>query len=138
MDAKDCDSLTQMATDDLRGVDEITRQWTHGRKAIIDGLRQSPIDGLHTDVRDIKETTWGDVGLVTCWIEQDYTYPRQATAHLGPDDAVVPQNGIGLEIGALPLGAAARSKLVRGRCRLGNPERSVPRDRGEVRVVVQE
>src|SRR2546428_5781610 len=73
MDAKDWDALTQMATDDLRGVDEITRKWTHGRKAIIDGLRQSPIDGLRTEVRDIKETTWGDVGLVACWIEQDYT-----------------------------------------------------------------
>ncbi len=74
MDAKDWDALNQMATDDLRGVDEITRQWTHGRKAIIDGLRQAPIDDLRTELRDIKETTWGDVGLVTCWIEQDYTY----------------------------------------------------------------
>lgn len=59
MDAKDWDSLNQMATDDLRGVDEISKRW---------------IDGLHTELRDMKETTWGEVGLVTCWIEQDYTY----------------------------------------------------------------
>jgi len=74
MDAKDWDSLNQMATDDLQGVDEITRQWTHGRKKIIDGLREAPIEDLHTELRDINETTWGDTGLVTCWIEQDYTY----------------------------------------------------------------
>jgi hypothetical protein len=74
MDAKDWDSLNQIATDDLRGVDEISRRWIHGRNAILDNLRQSPVDGLRTEVRDIKETTWGDVGLVTCWIEQDYTY----------------------------------------------------------------
>ncbi|HKC91841.1 MAG TPA: nuclear transport factor 2 family protein [Candidatus Limnocylindria bacterium] len=74
MDAKDWDALNQMATDDLQGVDEITRQWTHGRKKIIDGLREAPIEDLRTEVRDINESTWGDTGLVTCWIEQDYTY----------------------------------------------------------------
>lgn len=74
MDAKDWDALNQMATDDLRGVDEITRKWTHGKKTIIDGLREAPIEDLRTEVRDISETTWGDTGLVTCWIEQDYTY----------------------------------------------------------------
>jgi hypothetical protein len=74
MDAQDWDSLNQIATDDLRGVDEISRQWIHGRKAILDNFRQSQVTGLRTEVRDIKETTWGDVGLVTCWIEQDYTY----------------------------------------------------------------
>ena len=74
MDAKDWDSLNQMATEDLQGVDEVTRKWTQGRKAIIDGLRNAPIDDIRTEVRDVKETTWGDVGLVTCWIEQDYTF----------------------------------------------------------------
>jgi SnoaL-like protein len=52
----------------------ISPKWTHGGKAIIDGLRQAPIEDLRTEVRDIDESTWGDVGLVTCWIEQDYTF----------------------------------------------------------------
>jgi len=58
MDAKDWDALNQMATDDLQGVAEITRQWTHGRKKIIDGLRAAPIEDLRTELRDINETTW--------------------------------------------------------------------------------
>ena len=74
LDAKDWDSLNQMATDDIQGVDELTRKWTHGKKAIIDGLRAAPIDEIRTEVRDVNETTWGDVGLVTCWIEQDYRF----------------------------------------------------------------
>jgi ketosteroid isomerase-like protein len=74
MDAKDWDYLNRTATDDLRGVDEISRKWTHGKKAILDGLGQAPIEGLRSEVRDLDETTWGDVGVVTCWIEQDYTY----------------------------------------------------------------
>ena len=74
IDAKDWDSLTQMATDDMRGVDEVTRKWTLGRKAIIDGLREAPIEDIRSEVRDISEVTWGDVGLVTCWIEQDYRF----------------------------------------------------------------
>jgi ketosteroid isomerase-like protein len=74
IDAKDWDSLTQMSTEDLWAVDEISRKWTHGRKPIIDGLREAPLEDIRTEVRDVTETTWGDVGLVTCWIEQDYTY----------------------------------------------------------------
>ncbi|HEV8534572.1 MAG TPA: nuclear transport factor 2 family protein [Candidatus Limnocylindria bacterium] len=74
MDAKDWDSLNDMATEDLLGVDEIMRRWTKGRKAILDGLRQAPIEDIRTDLRDIEEKTWGDVGLVTCWMEQDYTF----------------------------------------------------------------
>ena len=74
LDAKDWDSLSQLATEDLQGVDEVSRKWTQGRKAVIDGIRNAPIDDIRTEVRDVKETTWGDVGLVTCWIEQDYTF----------------------------------------------------------------
>ena len=72
IDAKDWDALSQMATEDMRGVDEVTRKWTLGKKAIIDGLREAPIEDIRSDLRDVNEVTWGDAGLVTCWIEQDY------------------------------------------------------------------
>jgi len=72
IDAKDWDGLSQMATEDMRGVDEVTRKWTLGKKAIIDGLREAPIEDIRSDLRDVNEVTWGDAGLVTCWIEQDY------------------------------------------------------------------
>ena len=74
IDAKDWDGLSQMATEDMRGVDEVTRKWTLGKKAIIDGLRQAPIEDIRSELRDINEVTWGDAGLVTCWIEQDYRF----------------------------------------------------------------
>ena len=72
IDAKDWDGLSQMATEDMRGVDEVSRKWTLGKKAIIDGLREAPIEDIRSDLRDVNEVTWGDAGLVTCWIEQDY------------------------------------------------------------------
>ncbi|HEY8825587.1 MAG TPA: DUF4440 domain-containing protein [Candidatus Limnocylindria bacterium] len=74
IDAKDWDGLSQMATEDMRGVDEVSRKWTLGKKAIIDGLREAPIEDIRSELRDITEVTWGDTGLVTCWIEQDYRF----------------------------------------------------------------
>ena len=79
IDAKDWDGLSQMATEDMRGVDEVTRKWTLGKKAIIDGLREAPIEDIRSDLRDVNEVTWGDAGLVTCWIEQDYRLEGKPT-----------------------------------------------------------
>jgi hypothetical protein len=34
---------------------------------------------VRTELKDVHEKIWGDVGLVTCWVEQDYTYKRKRT-----------------------------------------------------------
>jgi len=32
------------------------------------------VEDLPTELRDVHEETFGDAGIVTCWIEQDYTF----------------------------------------------------------------
>lgn len=31
------------------------------------------VDDVNSELRDVRETVFGDAGVVTCWLEQDYT-----------------------------------------------------------------
>ncbi len=42
---------------------------------------------------DVQETVWDDVGLVTCWLEQDYTYQGQPQHVSAPTSAVFRRTG---------------------------------------------
>ena len=75
VDAKDIDRLTGRFTDDAQGVDEISRRWIRGRSEIESYLRQllDAVSDVRTELRDPHELIWGDAGVVTGWVEQDYT-----------------------------------------------------------------
>jgi len=75
LDALDVDAMTQLATDDAQGVDEISRRWMRGRGELESYLRQltGAVSDVRTELRDVDERAWGDSGVLTCWLEQDYT-----------------------------------------------------------------
>jgi ketosteroid isomerase-like protein len=75
LDAKDVDRLMRGAADDAQGVDELSRRWLRGRNELDAYLRQlmGAVDDVRTELRDTHEQTWNDTGLLTCWIDQDYT-----------------------------------------------------------------
>jgi ketosteroid isomerase-like protein len=75
LDAERFDQLVDRATEDVQGVDEISRRWLRGRAAMqtyLDGLRGN-IAGIHSTLRDTREADFGDVGLVTATLEQTYS-----------------------------------------------------------------
>ncbi len=75
IERKDADAVIRVSADDVQGVDEISRRWMRG----IDELRAyieqlvTMVDNVHTTVSDVHETVQGNLGLMTCWVEQDYT-----------------------------------------------------------------
>ena len=75
LDTMNADGLLGALDDDVESVDEITRRWLRGREQVEGYLRQL-IGGAVTDVtsklNDIHERSFGDVGVVTGWLEQDY------------------------------------------------------------------
>ena len=89
-----------MATDDIRGVDELSRRWLRGREALAALIRQvgDALDALRSEVSDAHETVWGAVGLVTCWLEQDYTFRGQRQHVSAPTSAVLRREGDGWRI----------------------------------------
>jgi len=76
LDSMDAEGLVGALDDDVESVDEISRRWLRGRAAVEGYLRQL-MGGAVTDVasrlNDVHERMFGDVGVVTGWLEQDYT-----------------------------------------------------------------
>ena len=60
-----------MVTDDFQGVDEISRRWMRGRKAVDDYMTNiaSQVSDVRSAVSDLHEMASGDLGVVTYWIE---------------------------------------------------------------------
>ena len=90
LDRMELEPLVERITDDMQGVDEISRGWTRGKnefeaKAV---LLMETISDVRTEITDIVEHIWGETGVVTCWIEQDYTY-EGAAQHVSAPTTVV-------------------------------------------------
>jgi ketosteroid isomerase-like protein len=74
LDRKDAESIIAAAADDVQGVDEVSRRWIRGIDALGNYVRElmSMVSNVHSTISDAHETVAGDVGIVTCWLEQDY------------------------------------------------------------------
>jgi ketosteroid isomerase-like protein len=74
LDALDIDSIGAMLADDAQGVDEISRGWMRGRAALEGyfGQLKTAVSGPRSQLSDVHATAWGDVGLVTCVLDQTY------------------------------------------------------------------
>src|SRR5207245_9742937 len=74
LDRKDAEALNQSLTQDVQGVDEISRRWMRGADALGTYFRQTMtmVQDIHSTVNDVHETVHGEIGVVTCWLEQDY------------------------------------------------------------------
>ncbi len=75
LDDSDVDRMLAATADGAQGVDEISRRWLRGRDELDTYLRQltGAVSDVRTELRDAQEQTWDDTGLLTCWMEQDYT-----------------------------------------------------------------
>jgi ketosteroid isomerase-like protein len=75
LDALDADRMKEMLTGDVQSVDEISRRWLRGRGDVDNYLREviTAVSHVETQLRDAEERIWGETGVLTCWIDQDYT-----------------------------------------------------------------
>jgi ketosteroid isomerase-like protein len=73
-DRKDFAAMRAMLTDDAQGVDEISRHWLRDAGAINSYFDQlgPMVSDIRSEVSQVQHAQWGDVGLSTCWLEQDY------------------------------------------------------------------
>ena len=81
LDRKDAEALNQSLTQDVQGVDEISRRWMRGADALGTYFRQTMtmVQDIHSTVNDVHETVHGEIGVVTCWLEQDYSLGGKRT-----------------------------------------------------------
>jgi ketosteroid isomerase-like protein len=76
LDRNDAESFIKNATGDVQAVDEISRRWLRGVGEAGDYLRKlvKQIEGVRSTISNVRETVWGEAGVLTCWLEQDYTF----------------------------------------------------------------
>lgn len=74
-DRQDFDGVRSRLAPDAQGVDEIARHWLRDVGEIDAYFKQleGAVEGVSTSLSELREDDWGDVGLVTGWMEQDYT-----------------------------------------------------------------
>jgi ketosteroid isomerase-like protein len=75
LDSMDVDRMMEATAEDAEGVDEISRRWLRGRDELEAYLRQlvGAVSDVRTELRDAHERIWDGCGLLTCWLDQDYT-----------------------------------------------------------------
>ena len=91
----DVDALMSLVTSDMQGVDEISRKWLRGEGELKDYFNslQGQVSNVTSDIKDVHETIHGDVGILTCWLEQDYTMGGQKTHVSAPTTCLFRNEG---------------------------------------------
>jgi ketosteroid isomerase-like protein len=95
LDAMDTDAIAAMISDDAQGVDEISRGWMRGRDALEQYFAQlkGMVDGVSSRVSDVHISDWGDVGVVTCVVDQTYTMGGQEQTIRAPSSLTFRREG---------------------------------------------
>jgi steroid delta-isomerase-like uncharacterized protein len=91
LDVMDLPALQDRFDPEPQGVDEISRSWLRGGARMSDYVRQmaGAVTEVRSELNDLHETLWGDTGLVTCWLEQDYTLEGERQHVSAPTSVVL-------------------------------------------------
>jgi len=108
VDRKDAEAIIRAGTEDIQAVDEISRRWMRGIDELGADIRHvvNMVEDVHTSISNVKETLLGDIGILTCWIEQDYTLEGKAQHVSAPTTVVFRREGNAWKVGlfhSLPL-----------------------------------
>ncbi|MDQ2935735.1 MAG: nuclear transport factor 2 family protein [Chloroflexota bacterium] len=90
LDRKDFDRLVRLATDDVQGIDEISRGWLRGRaamKAYFKSLGEH-VSNIRSTLSDLHTVEVGDVGILTLVLDQEYDMGGQRTSIHAPTSIV--------------------------------------------------
>jgi ketosteroid isomerase-like protein len=84
-------SAIALVTDDAQGIDEISRRWMRGIGEMTGYIREmlEVATDVHSEIGDVHETEWGDTGVVTFWLEQDYTLEGERSHISAPTTCVL-------------------------------------------------
>ena len=102
---------------DAQGIDEISRRWMRGPGEVTRYVRElfGIAEDVHSEMHDVHEVDWGETGVVTFWLEQDYTLDGDRGHVSAPTTAVLRREARGVEAGVVPLPAPAAGAVDTGR-----------------------
>jgi ketosteroid isomerase-like protein len=91
LDRKDLDPIVRLATDDVQGVDEISRGWLRGRAAMEAYFKSlgEQVSNIRSTLSDVHAVEVGDVGIITLVLNQEYDIGGQRASIHAPTSIVV-------------------------------------------------
>ena len=91
IDRNDADAVMRTGGDGMQGIDEISRHWMRGLEEVGAYVKQmtQAVQDAHSEIQDVRETMWGDTGLLTCWLQQDYMLGGQRQQISAPTTVVL-------------------------------------------------
>jgi ketosteroid isomerase-like protein len=91
LDRKDFDRIVRLATDDVQGVDEISRGWLRGRAAMEAYFKSlgEQVSNIRSTLSDVHAVEVGDVGIITLVLNQEYVMGGQRASIHAPTSIVV-------------------------------------------------
>jgi ketosteroid isomerase-like protein len=95
VDRKDGGAMIGALAEDPQSIDEISRRWLRGTDEVGAYIRQmvKTVDDVHSSISDVRERVQGEIGLMTCWIEQDYTLEGKSVHVSAPTTLVFRREG---------------------------------------------
>jgi ketosteroid isomerase-like protein len=95
LDRKDFERILRLATDDVQGIDEISRGWLRGgaaMKAYFKSLGEQ-VSNIRSTLSDLHTVELGDVGILTLVLDQEYDMGGQRTSIHAPTSIVARRVG---------------------------------------------
>jgi ketosteroid isomerase-like protein len=91
LDRKEFDRIVGASSEDVQGVDEISRGWLRGRAAMETYLQSlgEQVSNIRSTLSDIHTTELGDVGVITFVLDQEYDMGGQHATIRAPTSLVV-------------------------------------------------
>ncbi len=90
LDHKDFERLVRLATDEVQGIDEISRGWLRGRAAMEAYLTAlgEQVSNIRSTLSAIHTVEVGEVGILTLLLDQEYDMGGQRTSIHAPTSIV--------------------------------------------------
>jgi ketosteroid isomerase-like protein len=94
-DRLDFDAVAARMSDGVQGVDELSRRWMRGRDDITAYFEQMQplLSDVQSNLSDVKAVSWGETGVVTCWLEQTYELEGKSDRISAPTTFVLRREG---------------------------------------------
>ena len=95
LDRLDADEMSTHLASDVQGIDEISKGWMRGRDKLAEYLRGlvAQVSDVRSELKDVHEVVWGDAGVLTFWLEQDYTLQGERHHISAPSTTVLRREG---------------------------------------------
>jgi hypothetical protein len=97
-----------LTSEDVQAIDEGSRRWLRGRKDLEAYMAQleGAVADIRSELKDVREAVYGEVVVVTSWLEQDYTLQGKHS-RVRSDDCGAQPHRRRLEDRVVPLDPAA-------------------------------